>query len=196
MCRAITDKIDEWISKHPSKRNYQIDSAAGFSSDKPTVYSKIKWYGRILTSCKGLGGRDWKVWIRENWKSLAFSCDSQGHAVVYAIVGYVVFTVNGLPYAQALCVPLSTSPQSSFCKTRNGVVVEDMNTLPEKLTVVSLFRLHVATGIPMLYRSGAVVFKTMVLCCRQAIPIGHVELFEDVFEEKDRRSTRSAQRRR
>ena len=172
-------EIKEWNRVHQLR-------ALGFSSDESSynpsnikVYPRIKWYGVNYCSCSPPTEISQK-WLMSNIDALAFTRDAASRIRLYAIIGYVKFTVNGYDYAQAICLPLKTNSQSSFTETQHGV--EIMQEVPDAVSIVSLFRLHVGVGIPLRYRTGLLAYKTLTKFCRQTLSIGHVKILETVLK--------------
>ena len=115
-----------------------------------------------------------------NIDALAFTRNAASRIRLHAIIGYVKFTVNGYDYAQAICLPLKTNSQSSFTETQHGV--EIMQEIPDAVSIVSLFRLHIGDGVPLRYRTGLLAYKTLTKLCRQTLSIGYVKILETVLK--------------
>lgn len=181
---AAQENVKEWLLTHkPYKQEYSIGEV------NAAVYPKIRWFGKVYTSCNPPEGVITYKWLKENEKALGFTRDSKDRILLYAIIGYTLFMVNNLPYVQAVCVPIATRSFSSFVQTQHIVMVDAcIGHEAKKVTVMSMFRLHVARGVALCFTSGALGFATMSLVCRQSLFIGHHRLFEHVLKiARDRR---------
>lgn len=57
-----------------------------------------------------------------------------------------------------------------------------MQEVPDAVSIVSLFRLHIGDGVPLRYRTGLLAYKTLTKFCRQTLSIGHVKILEVVLK--------------
>lgn len=57
-----------------------------------------------------------------------------------------------------------------------------MQEVPDAVSIMSLFRLHIGDGIPLRYRTGLLAYKTLTKFCRQTLSIGHVKILETVLK--------------
>lgn len=57
-----------------------------------------------------------------------------------------------------------------------------MQEVPDAVSIVSLFRLHIGDGVPLRYRTGLLAYKTLTKFCRQTLSIGHVKILETVLK--------------
>ena len=57
-----------------------------------------------------------------------------------------------------------------------------MQEVPDAVSIMSLFRLHIGDGIPLRYHTGLLAYKTLTKFCRQTLSIGHVKILETVLK--------------
>ena len=57
-----------------------------------------------------------------------------------------------------------------------------MQEVPDAVSIMSLFRLHIGDGIPLRYHTGLLAYKTLTKFCRQTLSIGHVKILEVVLK--------------
>lgn len=57
-----------------------------------------------------------------------------------------------------------------------------MQEVPDAVSIMSLFRLHIGDGVPLRYRTGLLAYKTLTKFCRQTLSIGHVKILETVLK--------------
>ena len=115
----------ERVEGEPSFRRECVVRSEGETMDKnaPRFYSTVSWYGKTLHSCSPPVHRMTYEWLLKNENAIAFMLTADSRLFVCTIIGYAVFRVNGLPYAQAICLPLPCSSTSSFTKTPHKVLL-------------------------------------------------------------------------
>ena len=57
-----------------------------------------------------------------------------------------------------------------------------MQEVPDAVSIMSLFRLHIGDRIPLRYHTGLLAYKTLTKFCRQTLSIGHVKILETVLK--------------
>mgnify|MGYP001066573723 CR=1 FL=1 len=117
--------LREWKESYPLFRQECVVRSEGETMDKnaPRFYSTVSWYGKTLHSCSPPVHRMTYEWLLKNENAIAFMLTADSRLFVCTIIGYAVFRVNGLPYAQAICLPLPCSSTSSFTKTPHKVLL-------------------------------------------------------------------------
>lgn len=179
--------VRKWKDSHPPFRRecvVRCDGGAAVDENTPRFFSTVSWYGKTLHSCSQPVQPMTYEWLLENENAIAFMLTADSTLFVCTIIGYAVFRVNGLPYIQAVCLPMPCSSTSSFTKTPHKALLHTDVAGDTRISVISLFRLHIGKGIVLKYASGVVSFRTMTLLLRQSKPIGHVQLFEHVINKQ------------
>lgn len=118
--------VRKWKESHPPFRRecvVRCDGGAAVDENTPRFYSTVCRYGKTLHSCSQPVHRMTYEWLLKNENAIAFMLTADSTLFVCMIIGYAVFRVNGLPYAQAICLPLPCSSTSSFTKTPHKVLL-------------------------------------------------------------------------
>lgn len=118
------------------------------------LYSQITWDHKVYKSLSVSSAGITLNALKENGSCLGYKMGYKRTLLVFAILGYKMASVNGYPYAMAVCVHLPVRSLSSQSFTYHTVVIEKSELPPaqEKLktVLVPLCQLHM--GMPCLYK--------------------------------------------
>lgn len=103
------------------------------------------------------------TFLTTNVESLIYAVCSDESIQVLLVCGYTFCLLNGLPYVQAVCLPLYTASDYLFEEGSKDFICRPFYVRSPKWRLVSLYRLHIV--LPIALSQGINVFHSALFLC-------------------------------